>query len=272
MKKQTQTNPISQKYPIHKMFGVKGLQMAENLVTFLITVSILWLTGNCLRIFFPTRFHWEFGCFAVVPLALDKYTFKIKSKQNNIRYKILNTYDTFEIIKIYKIIVDIYPEYYTYIDMLDGLDKNILQELLKNARISNAELARRVNLSAPATFARVRRLEKNGIIQKYVTVINRKQAGYGVLCFINVRLQLHEIDQVKSFHEAIKEMPMLLECHHITGHYDYLLKVVARSTDDLEDFLLNKLTPIPGIAHIHTCLVLSEVKSSTAIPLEQIAP
>ena len=161
-------------------------------------------------------------------------------------------------------------EYYTYINVLDRLDKNILQELLKDARISNAELARRVNLSAPATFARVRRLEENGIIQKYVTVINRKQAGYGVLCFVNVRLQPHKIDQVKSFHEVIEEMPMVLECHHITGDYDYLLKVVARSTDDLEDFLINQLTPVPGVARIHTCLVLSEVKSSTAIPLKQI--
>jgi len=153
--------------------------------------------------------------------------------------------------------------------MLDELDTGILRELQKDARISNAELARRVGLSAPATFARVRRLEESGIVQQYATVVNRKEAGYGVLCFIQVILERHEVDHVAGFHTAIQELPMVQECHHITGDYDYLLKVVAHSTDDLEDFLINRLTPIPGVARIHTSLVLSEVKSSTAIPLGQ---
>ena len=108
-----------------------------------------------------------------------------------------------------------------------------------------------------------------GIVQQYATVVNRKEAGYGVLCFIHVILERHEVDHVAGFHTAIQELPMVQECHHITGDYDYLLKVVAHSTDDLEDFLINRLTPIPGVARIHTSLVLSEVKSSTAIPLGQ---
>ncbi len=151
---------------------------------------------------------------------------------------------------------------------LDDLDRAILVELQGDARISNAELARRVNLSPPATFARVRRLEEAGIIQGFAALISRQQAGYDMLCFVSVSLQLHDIEQVTGFHEIIGEMPEVLECHHVTGDYDYLLKVVAHNTDDLEDFLVNRLTPIPGVARIHTSLVLRETKSTTTIPLK----
>ena len=152
--------------------------------------------------------------------------------------------------------------------MLDELDKNILQVLQKDARISNTELARRVNLPAPATRARVRRLEKDGLIQSYATIVDRKKAGYDLLCFVSISLQLHETEQVAGFIKIITEMPEVLECHHVTGEYDYLLKVVTRNTESLEDFLMNRLTPVSGVARIHTSLVLREAKSTSEIPLE----
>ncbi len=151
--------------------------------------------------------------------------------------------------------------------MLDTLDKNILQELQKDARISNTELARRINLSPPATLTRVKRLEEDGFIQSYAAIVNRQKAGYDLLCFISVSLQLHDTDQVTGFIKIIKEMPEVLECHHVTGEYDYLLKVVTRNTEDLEDFLMKRLTPISGVARIHTNLVLREEKSTSEIPL-----
>jgi len=168
---------------------------------------------------------------------------------------------------VFKIIVDFKFEFRYIIIMLDELDHLILGELQKNARISNAELARRVNLSPPATHARVKRLEENQTIQCYVAIINRQQADYDMLCFVWVRLQLHDIDQVNGFHQAIREMPEVLECHHLTGEYDYLLKVVTHNTEGLENFLVNHLTPVPGVAQIHTSLVLREVKNSTIIPI-----
>jgi DNA-binding Lrp family transcriptional regulator len=152
--------------------------------------------------------------------------------------------------------------------MLNELDMQILNELQRDGRISNAELARRVNLSPPATHARVKRLESNHYIERFVTILDRKKAGYDMLCFVRVSLQLHDIDQVTGFHEAVKKMPAVLECHHVTGDYDCLLKVVAHNTEDLEDFLINQLTPIPGVAQIHTSLVLREVKNTTSIPLQ----
>lgn len=152
--------------------------------------------------------------------------------------------------------------------MIDELDSAILEILQSEARISNAELARRVNLSPPATLARVRRLEESGYIERYVALVDRRQVGYDMFCFVRVSLQLHDTEQVTGFREAVQQMPEILECHHVTGDYDYILKVVARNTKDLENFLINQLTPIPGVARIYTSLVLNEVKSSTVIPLK----
>jgi DNA-binding Lrp family transcriptional regulator len=152
--------------------------------------------------------------------------------------------------------------------MLDKLDTEILEILQTEGRISNAELARRVNLSPPATLVRIRRLEESGYIQRYVTLLDRQQAGYDLLCFVRVSLQLHDVEQVMGFREAVQQLPEVLECHHVTGDYDYLLKVVAHNTRDLEDFLFHQLTPIPGVARIYTSLVLNEVKVTTVIPLK----
>ena len=150
---------------------------------------------------------------------------------------------------------------------MDKIDQLILDELQHDARISNAELARRINLSPPATLARVKRLEEEHYIRGYVAILDREKVDFDMLCFVRVSLQLHDTDQVANFHNAVRKMPEVLECHHVTGDYDYLLKVVAHNTKDLENFLVRRLTPVPGIAQIHTSLVLREVKNSSVIPL-----
>jgi len=151
--------------------------------------------------------------------------------------------------------------------MLDEIDRVILGVLQTEGRITNAELARQVNLSPPATHARIRRLEEGGYIRQYAALVDPEKVGYDMLCFVLVSLQLHQSQQVEGFKEAIKEMPEVLECHHVTGEFDYLLKVVIRNRRDLERFAIERLTPIPGVARIQTSLVLSEVKTTTALPL-----
>lgn len=150
---------------------------------------------------------------------------------------------------------------------LDELDRAILQELQVNARISNAELARRINLSQPAVFNRLRRLEARGFIRGYVALLDREMTGYDLLCFIHVRLHKHDPDHNAVFQAAVRAVPQILECHHVTGDYDYLLKAVAHNRKDLEDLVVNQLTLIPGIAHIQTSLVFTEVKATTVLPL-----
>jgi len=152
--------------------------------------------------------------------------------------------------------------------MLDTIDKAILAILQCEGRLSNAELARRVNLSPPATHARLRRLEDEGYIRGYAALLDRERAGFDMLCFVQISLQLHQPQQVEAVRAAIREMPEVLECHHVTGEYDYLLKVVIHNRKDLERFVLERLTPVPGVARIHTSLVLTEVKATTALPVD----
>lgn len=151
---------------------------------------------------------------------------------------------------------------------LDSIDIAILQALQTNGRLSNVELSGMVSLSTPATHARVRRLEKEGFIRQYTAVIDREKTGYDLLCFVNVSLQMHRLDQVENFRKATREMPEVLECHHITGEFDYLLKVALHNSKDLERFIVNRLTPIQGVARIHTSIVLSEIKAGMQLHLE----
>ncbi len=153
-------------------------------------------------------------------------------------------------------------------NMLDEIDKRLLRALQLDGRLSNVELAGMVHLSPPATHARLRRLEKEGFIGQYTAVMDREKTGYDLLCFIHVSLQMHQLEKVENFREATRQMPEVLECHHITGEYDYLLKVALRNRKDLERFLVDRLTPIPGVGRIHTSLVLTEVKATMALPLE----
>lgn len=151
---------------------------------------------------------------------------------------------------------------------LDDIDRRILRILQTNGRISNADLARRAHLSAPAMHARIKRLEQQGYIRDYVALLNREAVGFDMLCFIHVSLQVHQPEAVERFRDAIRQLPEVLECHHITGEYDYLLKVAIRNRKDLERFVMKQLTPIRGLAHIRTSVVLSEIKSTTVLPLE----
>lgn len=152
--------------------------------------------------------------------------------------------------------------------MLDDVDRRLLRSLQFNGRMSNVELAQAVHLSPPATHARLRRLERDGYIRQYAAVLDREKTGYDLLCFIHVSLQMHQLEQVENFRQSTRQMPEVLECHHITGEYDYLLKVALRNRKDLERFLVDRLTPIPGVGRIHTSLVLTEVKATMALPLE----
>jgi Lrp/AsnC family leucine-responsive transcriptional regulator len=151
--------------------------------------------------------------------------------------------------------------------MLDEIDRQILALLQDDGRISNAELARRIDLSPPATYMRVKSLEEAGFVRRYVALLEPEKVGFDLLCFVQVSLQLHSLEQIQAFRRVIQGMPEVLECHHVTGEYDYLLKVAVRNRKELEIFLLERLTPAPGVARIHTSMVLSEVKLSTALPM-----
>jgi DNA-binding Lrp family transcriptional regulator len=151
---------------------------------------------------------------------------------------------------------------------LDNIDKTILQILQTDGRISHVELGQHVNLSSPAVHARIKRLEQAGYIRQCVTLLDHEMAGYDILCFISVRTLVDQTDGLATFQAAIDQIPEVLECHHVTGEFDYLLKVVARNRKELQRFIVDKIIPIPGVTQIHTSVVLAEIKSTTALPIK----
>lgn len=148
---------------------------------------------------------------------------------------------------------------------LDEIDRAILRILQSDGRVTNADLARQVTLSPPAVHARVRRLEEAGVIQRYVALVDREAIGYELLCLISISMERHRRKDIEQVRLAVQEMPEVLECHHLTGEFDYQLKVVVRNRKELEQFVLDRLSTIPGIAHIRTSLVFSEIKTTTAL-------
>jgi DNA-binding Lrp family transcriptional regulator len=151
--------------------------------------------------------------------------------------------------------------------LLDDKDRKVLDYLQENARISNAELARRVDLSPPGLQKRLRRLEDLGIIDRYVTLLNREAVGYDMLCFIQVTMRRHEPHAIARFRLQVMDMPEVLECFSITGEFDYLLKIAVRNRKHLEHFLMEDLTPVAGMDTIRTSLVLRGIKETTAVSL-----
>ena len=150
---------------------------------------------------------------------------------------------------------------------LDRTDRRILNELQDNGRISNVELSRRLNLSPPAMYNRVRKLEERGAIREVVAHLDREQLGFDLLCFVQIRMHVHELQSLTSFKDYVVQLPEVLECHHLTGQYDYLLKVALRNRSELQGFINSKLIPLRGVAQISTSILLEEVKFVTQLPL-----
>jgi len=153
-------------------------------------------------------------------------------------------------------------------NIIDQIDKKILNLLQDNGRITNSQLAKEVGLSPPPMLERVRKLEKNGIIRKYVALVDPKKLGRGTVAFVAVSLRFHRQDAIQEFVIEIQKFPEVLECHHIAGEEDYLLKVIIRDIEEYERFLRDKLTRFSGISRIKTYFILNTLKQDTKIPVE----
>ncbi|MFC1502372.1 Lrp/AsnC family transcriptional regulator [bacterium] len=150
---------------------------------------------------------------------------------------------------------------------LDDIDRKILDILQENGRITNAQLAKEAGISPPPMLDRVRKLEKNGYIRKYVALADPKKLNRGTMAFVAISLSLHRRDAIQEFVEKIQQIPEVLECYHLTGETDYLLKIAIEDMDAYEQFLLQKLTRFSGISKIKTSFILSTLKQETKIPV-----
>jgi len=145
---------------------------------------------------------------------------------------------------------------------IDAIDKRILQELQKNARISNVELSKRVNLSPTPCLERVKRLEKSGMILGYHANVCPIKTKKSLLVFIEVTLERTTNEVFKEFAETVKGYSEILECHMIAGGFDYLLKLRFKDIQQYRDFLGDGLVNLPKVSLTHTYIVSEEVKDT----------
>jgi Lrp/AsnC family leucine-responsive transcriptional regulator len=150
---------------------------------------------------------------------------------------------------------------------LDATDARILSVLQRKGRISNADLAEEVNLSASACHRRVQRLEENGFIREYVALLDPRKLGRATVVFVEVTLSGQADDVLDAFEREVRLIPDVLECHLMAGKADYLLKVVAADADDFARIHRQKLARLPGIAQIHSSFALRKVRQTTALPV-----
>lgn len=150
---------------------------------------------------------------------------------------------------------------------LDRIDIGILNELQQNAKITNAELARAVNLSQTPCFNRVRALEKLGLFKQQVTLLDPEPLGLSINVFIQVSLEKQIEHALQRFEQAISEQPEVMECYLMSGDADYLLRVVMPNMRALERFIIERLTTIPGVSNIRSSFALKQVRYKTALPL-----
>ena len=150
---------------------------------------------------------------------------------------------------------------------LDKIDRRILNCLQSEARLTNVELADRIGLSPTPCARRVKKLEKLGVIGRYVTLVDQKAVGLPVSVFVNVTLERQVEQALDGFEKTILERPEVMECYLMTGDADYLLRVVVADLDAYERFIIDHLTKVPGIANIKSSFALKQVAYKTALPI-----
>ena len=148
---------------------------------------------------------------------------------------------------------------------LDGIDRNILRELQKNGRISNVELSKRVGLSPTPCLERVKRLEKSGVIKSYTALLDPHQLNASLLVYIEISLNRSSADVFERFNQAANQLDDILECHLVSGDFDYLLKTRVADMSAYRKVLSQTLLKLPDIKDSRTYVVMEEVKYLTSI-------
>lgn len=152
-------------------------------------------------------------------------------------------------------------------ERLDKADRQILRMLQQDGRISNADLARRVGLSPPSMLQRVRKLENSGFIKGYCTVLDAEKLGFNLVIVAQISLSMHQDQPIDQFLKEIADVPEVLECYHVSGDYDFMLKIVAKDMHDYERIVKEHLAVIKVVGKIHSCFVLNVNKKSEVLPI-----
>ena len=150
---------------------------------------------------------------------------------------------------------------------IDETDRHILALLQQDGRITNAEIAKRVGLPPPSALQRVRQLEKAGLIKGYTAVLDPEKLGLRITVMAMITLALHQEQAIERFRRSILDMPEVVECYHVSGQYDYVLKILVKDIRAYEILVREKLARIKGIQQITSSIVFAVPKHTTQIPL-----
>lgn len=150
---------------------------------------------------------------------------------------------------------------------MDRFDTLILAALQDDGRISNKQLAQQVHLSESACLRRVRALEENGMIERYVAMVSQSKAGMPGDVLVHIGLHREEQSELAAFEEAVRNIPEVMECYLMTGEFDYLLRVVVADMADFERIHKDELTRLPGVARVNSSVAIRTVLKRTALPL-----
>lgn len=150
---------------------------------------------------------------------------------------------------------------------LDATDKKLLLLLQADSKQTTKALSLKLNLSVTAVYERIKKLEKEGIIEKYVALLNSNKIERGFVVFCHLKLIQHTKEFISKFESQIIKLPEVLECHHVSGDYDYILKILVKDMEAYRAFLVTKLTTLEHIGSTHSTFMISEVKKTTVISL-----
>jgi Lrp/AsnC family leucine-responsive transcriptional regulator len=147
----------------------------------------------------------------------------------------------------------------------DLIDKKLITLLQKDSKKTNKELSHALDLSVTAVYERIKKLEKLGVIDKYVALVKKEKVNKSFVAFCHIKLTQHTHDYVVKFEKEVANLEEVSECYHISGDYDYLLKVLVKDMEAFRDFMVSKLTSINHIGSTHSMFMINEVKHTTAI-------
>jgi Lrp/AsnC family leucine-responsive transcriptional regulator len=140
----------------------------------------------------------------------------------------------------------------------------LLRYLQEDSKQTNKELSSKLNLSVTAVYERIKKLERNGVIKKYVALLEKKHLDFGFMVFCHVKLSQHTETNIANFEAEVSQLDEVLECFHVSGEFDYLLKVVVKDMDAFRLFMINKLTSLKHIGSTQSSFTISEVKNTTS--------
>ena len=149
----------------------------------------------------------------------------------------------------------------------DAIDRNLLKLLQTDSKKTTKELSSKLNLSVTAVYERIKKLEKEGIISNYVALLNRNKIEKGFVVFCHLKLMQHTKEFISQFEKEVVQLNEVLECFHVSGDYDYILKICVKDMEEYREFMVTKLTTLQHIGSTHSTFMIGEVKNTTVFEI-----